>query len=47
MSDGRNVTIGRDGQGNAIATGDNNLTVVLLGLTEFWTSCWPRCAAAG
>jgi hypothetical protein len=28
----RNITIGRDGFGNALVTGDNNLTVVLVGM---------------
>ncbi|MBK8177012.1 MAG: hypothetical protein IPK66_17660, partial [Rhodospirillales bacterium] len=30
--DGRGVTIGHDAVGNAIVTGDNNLTVVLIGV---------------
>ncbi len=34
MSDGRNVEIGQDASGNAIVTGDNNLTFVLVGVEK-------------
>ena len=34
MSGGRNVTIGQDAFGNAIVTGDNNLTFVLVGVEK-------------
>jgi hypothetical protein len=42
MSGGRNVETGRDAVGNAIVTGDNNLTFVLIGSTKSKTSCSRR-----